>query len=89
MNHWKKRSSIPHLSPEEKARQGQAVRATQAALTSTDAVRGFLNTHQSLLGGRPLDVAIESAGGLVRVEQFLAGVAEIEAEQGRTMAEPR
>ncbi|HEY0626980.1 MAG TPA: hypothetical protein VGD10_09625 [Allosphingosinicella sp.] len=79
MRSWSKtRISAPPLSLDEKVRQGKAVRSAQLALTSTDAVRAFLNTHQKLLGGRPIDLAIESAAGLIRVEQFLEGQAEIE-----------
>jgi hypothetical protein len=76
---FKKRFEGKVLSFDEKVRQGQVVRSAQIALTTTDNVRAFLNTDQKQLGGRPIDVAIESAGGLARVEQFLAGQAEIMA----------
>ena len=39
----------------------------------------FLNTHDEALGGRPLDLAVASAEGLVAVEQAMAARA---AERG-------
>ena len=60
--------SGPVLSRDESARQGQAVRAAAAALSDTQAVRDFLNSHHAGLGGRPLDLALASAAGLAAVE---------------------
>lgn len=67
----------PPLSIDEKVRQGQVVQCARDGLTSTEAARAFLNTYHETLGGRPLDLAIASAAGLLRVEQFIrTGVAE-------------
>jgi uncharacterized protein (DUF2384 family) len=62
----------PALSQDEGKRQGQAVRAAQAALGSVDAVRAFLNSHHPDLDGRPLDVAVASEAGLAAVEAAIA-----------------
>jgi len=59
------------LSREEGDRQGRAVRAAQAALQDRDAVMAFLNTHHAGLGGRPIDLAVASAAGLLAVETSL------------------
>lgn len=76
----------PPLSTDEKVRQGQVVQSAQSALTSTEAVRSFLNTYHETLRGRPLDLAIASAAGLRRVEQFIrAGVAEPRRHSTRTL----
>ncbi len=60
------------LSPEQANRQGQVARSAWTALGSRDAVVAFLNTHDDALGGRPLDLAVESAEGLAAVEQAMA-----------------
>jgi hypothetical protein len=65
---FKKRRSGPVLSRDEFARQGHAVRAAAAAFTDSGAIRGFLNSHHSGLGGRPLDLAVASAAGLEAVQ---------------------
>jgi uncharacterized protein (DUF2384 family) len=67
----KRRPSGPVLSPDEGKRQGRAVRAAQSALGSVEAVREFLNSHHHGLGGRPLDLAVESEIGLAAVEALL------------------
>jgi hypothetical protein len=62
------RKAAAMLPRESGARQGQVVRSAQAALGTIDRVRSFLNSHHAGLGGRPLDLAIASAAGLVAVE---------------------
>ena len=76
---FKKKFHAPRLTGEEQARQGRVVRTAQATLVTTEAVREFLNNEHKLLGGRPIDLAIASASGLLRVEQYIAGQAEIRA----------
>ena len=63
------RKDQPRLSPEQAARQGQAVSAALRALPAGAAMT-FLNTDQAGLG-RPLELAIESAAGLAAVEEAL------------------
>ena len=64
----KSKRAGPILSREEAVRQGQAVRSAAAALVDMDSARSFLNSHHAGPGGRPLDLAVASAAGLVAVE---------------------
>lgn len=68
---FKPARATPRLSPAQQERQGRVVKAAQAALPGTDAVRAFLNTHHDLLRARPLDLAIASDVGLIAVERAL------------------
>lgn len=63
-------SSGPRLSPEQAARQGRISQMAIVRLGATAAI-GFLNGHDEKLGGRPLDLAIDSVEGLRAVEQRL------------------
>ena len=63
-----RKATTPRLTREEQVRQGKAVKSAQAALTSTDAVRTFLNSHHDGLSGRPIDLAVASDAGLLAVE---------------------
>jgi len=65
---FRKARTAPRLAPDAQVRQGRAVRAAQAALGTTDAVRDFLNGDNPGLGGRPLDLAVASEAGLLKVE---------------------
>ena len=59
------------LTPDQANRQGQVARNAWAALGDREAVMQFLNTHDEALGGRPLDLAVESAEGLSAVERAM------------------
>lgn len=63
-------SDRPKLSPDAAGRQG---RVTKLALETLgrDAAIAYLNADCGNLGGRPLDVAMESAEGFGRVERDL------------------
>ena len=61
----------PVLSPDEGKRQGRAVRSAHEALGDVEAVRAFLNSHDDLLEGRPIDLAVASEAGLIAVEAAL------------------
>jgi uncharacterized protein (DUF2384 family) len=69
------------IAREVAARQTRLLRVTQAALVTVDATRDFLNRDHAELGGRPLDIALQSDAGLlaverlVRVEAFARGAA--------------
>ncbi|ALR20671.1 hypothetical protein [Sphingobium baderi] len=65
-----KHAHIAKLSPQQAARQGSITKAAIAGLGAPGAI-AFLNGHDALLGGRPLDLAIESAEGLIAVERAL------------------
>jgi hypothetical protein len=68
---FSKAASGPVLSRDEFARQGRAVRTATVAFPDAEAVRCFLNSHHSALGGRPLDLAVASATGLAAVESAI------------------
>lgn len=67
-----KRFDAPRLTPEEADRQGRISRLAFERLREPKAVMAFLNTHNTVLDGRPLDLAITSSEGLARVEAALA-----------------
>ncbi|RYE02006.1 MAG: DUF2384 domain-containing protein [Sphingomonadales bacterium] len=69
---FRKRFDTVRLSPEAAARQGKVATAAFLALKDRDAMVAFLNTHDDALGGRPIDLAVESDAGLAAVEQALA-----------------
>lgn len=70
-----KRFDSPRLTPEQAERQGRASKLAIDTLRKPEAVIAFLNTHDDAIGGRPIDVAIASAEGLLSVERLLAGAA--------------
>ncbi len=72
---FRKRFDTVRLSPEAAARQGKAATAAFLALKDRDAMIAFLNTHDDTLGGRPIDLAVESDAGLKLVEDALAAQA--------------
>lgn len=63
-------SSGPRLSPEQAARQGRISQIVIARLGATAAI-DFLNGYDEKLGGRPLELAIDSVEGLRAVEERL------------------
>lgn len=65
-----KHFSGPRLSPEQAARQGRISQLAIARLGPQDAI-AFLNGKDEKLGGRPLDLAIESIDGLREAERRL------------------
>ncbi|WP_404713526.1 antitoxin Xre/MbcA/ParS toxin-binding domain-containing protein [Sphingomonas sp. MMS24-J13] len=77
---FQKRSTQPRLSAEEAARQGRVSQLAFSALRQPQAVIAFLNTHNDALGGRPIDLAVASAAGLLSVEQALAALPPSEAK---------
>lgn len=65
-------SDRPRLSPDAASRQGQVTKRALEAFGARDEAIAYLNTACGKLGGRPLDLAVESAEGLGRVERALA-----------------
>ena len=68
---FRKADRRPSVSREVAARQVRLLRATQAALVTADATRAFLNSEHAGLGGRPLDIALDSDAGLLAVERAI------------------
>lgn len=71
---FRKRFDGPRLSPEEAERQGRVTRLAFEALRDSGKVVTFLNTDDSTLGGRPIDLAVASAEGLASVERAIAAL---------------
>jgi hypothetical protein len=71
-NGFRKKPIGPKLSPEEAERQGRAARAAWETFPEPGAAVAFLNSFDDTLGGRPIDLAIASAAGLLAVEQAIA-----------------
>jgi uncharacterized protein (DUF2384 family) len=63
------------VSREVAARQARLLKATQTALVTAEATRDFLNNDHAALGGRPLDIALQSEAGLLAVERLIRGEA--------------
>ena len=70
-NRFAKRHNQPKLTAEQAARQGRAVSSALRSFSGAGAAMEFLNADHDGLG-RPLDLAIESAAGLIAVEEALA-----------------
>ncbi|MDO6415580.1 hypothetical protein Q4F19_14415 [Sphingomonas sp. BIUV-7] len=60
------------LTSEEATRQGRVSRLAFEAMKEPGAAVAFLNAEDSALGGRPIDLAVASAEGLLSVEQAIA-----------------
>lgn len=67
---FRKRFDMPRLLPEAQERQGRISTEAFLALGRDEALR-FLNTPDAALGGRPLEIATASAGGLTRIRQAI------------------
>jgi uncharacterized protein (DUF2384 family) len=64
-------SDRPKLAPDAAGRQGRVTKLALEAFGGKDEAIAYLNADSGKLGGRPLDVAIASAEGLLRVERDL------------------
>ena len=67
------RYKSPRLSAEEADRQGRVTLMAFRMLGGRDQAMDSLNTHDPVLDGRPLDLAVASAAGFEAVEQAIAG----------------
>jgi len=72
MKRFYKRNTVPRLAPEQIERQGRISRLAFETLGQPAEAITFLNTHHAVLGGRPIDLAIASAEGLLDVERALS-----------------
>lgn len=59
------------LTAEQRHRQAAVTAAVWAAFGAREAAMAFFNEHSETLGGRPLDIAIDSDDGLARVLALL------------------
>ncbi len=69
-NYWRKRAKGNPLPGDQAARQGDITRLAFQILGRDEAI-AFLNTDNPLLGGRPLELATQSAAGQRHVEAEL------------------
>jgi uncharacterized protein (DUF2384 family) len=69
---FRRKFTTNRLAPDAAERQGRVARIAWEKLGNRDAMLAFLNTHDDALGGRPIDLAVESAAGLAAVEKLLA-----------------
>lgn len=70
-NRFRKRFTTDRLAPDKVERQGKIARIAFEVL-GRDGATAFLNTHDEELGGRPLDLAMESAEGMKTIEAAIA-----------------
>lgn len=75
-----RRSSTPKLEAGSARRQGE-ITSLAFRLLGKDKAIEFLNSNNAELGGRPLDLAIASAGGSASVEAALGRLAQRDAEE--------
>jgi uncharacterized protein (DUF2384 family) len=69
---FSKRHNLVRLSAEEAARQGRAAKLAWERMSQPGSAVQFLNAHHQGLGGRPIDLAVQSAEGLRAVEEAIA-----------------
>lgn len=69
------RANRPKLPKDEARRQGNIATLAFLLLGGRDRAMDFLNTADESLGARPIDLAIASDEGYVRVEQAIKRIA--------------
>jgi uncharacterized protein (DUF2384 family) len=74
-SNFRKASTAPRLTPDQAKRQSRVSRLAFETLNRPGAAVTFLNAHNDVLAGRPIDLAIGSAEGLLRVEQVMTTLA--------------
>lgn len=72
MNKLWKNKNVIRLTDDEARRQGKAARLAWESLPEAGEAVAFLNTFNQHLGGRPIDLAVASDGGLRAVAAALA-----------------
>ena len=68
---FRRASNAINLTPDQRRRQASAMQLAWAKLGSKEAVMAFFNEHSDTLGGRPLDLAVDSDEGLNGVVALL------------------
>lgn len=64
--------SGPRLAVDAAERQGRVARLAWTSFGARDGAIAFLNDHHDALGGRPIDLAVESETGCAAVERAIA-----------------
>lgn len=73
MKNYFRKFDAPKLTSEEAARQSKVAHLAYEKMPAGTAL-AFLNTHHDALGGRPIDLAIESTVGLLAVERAITAL---------------
>ena len=68
---YRRQVSSARLTVEQSRRQNDVLRSAWRNLGGRESVIAFLNTHNDHLGGQPLELALRSDDGLLRVERLL------------------
>ena len=68
---FRRRSDIPKLSPDQVRRQNDVLQSAWRHFKTPGPVIAFLNAQNEQLQGKPLQVALGSDEGLLRVERLL------------------
>jgi uncharacterized protein (DUF2384 family) len=68
---FRRRRNSPPPTPEQSRRQSALIQSAWRHFGEAAPMIAFLNTRHAALDGQPLQLAIESDGGLERVEQLL------------------
>lgn len=71
LKHQFRKMDGPKLTPAEASRQGRVTQLACEKMPASKAI-AFLNSHQEALGGRPIDLAVESEIGLLAVKRAIA-----------------
>jgi hypothetical protein len=61
------------LTPQQSTRQSDVIRYACRHLADRQTAIAFLNSYNEQLGGQPLQLALDSGEGLMRVEELLLG----------------
>ena len=84
-----RRAPPSSLSAEQCRRQTDVLRAACEYLVPRGAAIAFLNAYSKALGGNPLQLALGSDEGLLRVEKHLASTSRKERSDPSTAGETR
>ena len=80
--HYRKFAPPSKLTREQCRRQTDVLRAACEHVVPSGAAITFLNSYNQVLGGSPLELALQSEDGLERVAQHLASMARLDPQQG-------
>lgn len=72
---FRRSTQVTRLPVDAVKRQGQIAQIAWLALGGRDEAIAFLNTHDAVLDGRPLDLATQSEEGFAAVERAIAELA--------------
>jgi uncharacterized protein (DUF2384 family) len=74
---FRKKFSSARMPADSAERQGRVTTLAWRLLGGRDEAMAFLNNHDEMLGGRPLDLAVASVEGCEAVERAIAAKAAV------------